>query len=169
MRSGYIVRALAASFDKRAAVNQAAQSGPPCSLQADRIHPNDRGHQYVAQLLVRFLQRALLQQQRQEADLDHPAPISTAAAAVAAAVEAASEGTFPAPMLPEAWPLVAETCLQNQAFQATVVDGSMVGFKWEDKGTPQQPEIRAVTDSSGSRLTFRVNTGMLLALLRFLN
>lgn len=38
-------------------------------LYADKIHPNDRGHSYVAQLVARFLQRSLeAEQQRQLAE-----------------------------------------------------------------------------------------------------
>lgn len=36
-------------------------------LAPDRIHPNDRGHQYIAQLVARFLQRAMAEEQQRRA------------------------------------------------------------------------------------------------------
>lgn len=267
-------------------------------LYADKIHPSDRGHSYVAQLVARFLQRSLeAEQQRQLAEawrahwerqraaagaagsygggasvagmlssLQPPedaaadaqaaagAAAGSAALAAAEAARAASPagvaggvpgaaqlhtpfatadpGALPPPMLAGAEPLTAESCLRERPFMLSVdatkssgfrqvrshrgspssrVDQSGASFgnaclwgavdrcpnaqpaglgrvptqpaglvrqchalvsdrkerslpfprrcRWEDKGLPGRPEVRAITDKVDARLTIRINTG----------
>lgn len=117
--------------------------------------------QLVIHYLKRLLEREQLQQLTQKALLPrrlarrqalfNPASAPAAAAAAAAAL--------PPPMLPGAWPLVAETCLHSQALQAAVVNGSMHGFVWTRGGRKEAPEINAFTKTIGSELTVKLSTG----------
>ncbi|KAI7846427.1 hypothetical protein COHA_000040 [Chlorella ohadii] len=200
-------------------------------LAPDKIHPNDRGHGYVAQLLARFLQRALAaEEQRQLAEawrahwehqraaavqgaagrrqadrsaagllagVQPPADrvadgqaaanaaagsaaiaaavkaADTAAGAAGAAAGAASGGGAPAlhtrfatadalalppPMLAGAEALVAELCVRDRVLMIAVDANSSSGFRWEDKGLPGRPEVRAVTDKVNARLAIRIST-----------
>ncbi|PRW50819.1 hypothetical protein C2E21_5446 [Chlorella sorokiniana] len=186
-------------------------------LYGDKIHPSDRGHSYVAQMLARFLQQALAAEQQRQlaeawrahweqqraaaraanvtdmlasvqppADAAADAQAAAIAAAGAAAVAAsnatsatsptgaaggvpdapqlhtpfatADPAALPPPMLAGAEPLVAETCLRERPFMLAVDPKSSSGFRWEDKGLPGRPEVRAITDSPNARLTIRIST-----------
>lgn len=148
-------------------------------LAPDRIHPNDRGHQYVAQLVVRFLQRILLrerqaqqaaeaasddsfaseQQQEQQQQGAAAAQGPPAEPRLRTAWATPGPEQLPPPMLAGAEALEAEACLQNQRFKAAVVPGSMTGFAWEDQGLAGRPEVRAVSHAAGARLTIKLDTG----------
>jgi hypothetical protein len=133
--------------------------------QFDDTHPNDRGQTYVAQLVIHYLKRLLEREQLQQLTQKALLPrrlarrqaLSNPASAPAAAVTAAA--ALPPPMLPGAWPLVAETCLHSQPLQAAVVNGSMHGFVWTRGGRKEAPEINAFTNTTGSELTVKLSTG----------
>lgn len=141
-------------------------------MQADDTHPNDRGHTYVAQLVVRYLQRILAREAA--AQLLHRRAANAGGGPLPAAVArglrrlgmaremrqgSPQAAQLPPPMLAGAEPLLAEACVQGSALQAAVVPGSMRGFEWEVGGRRAAREVHATTNSSGSELTLQLDTG----------
>jgi hypothetical protein len=134
-----------AVYDPQGGTNRSTE-GPWPYFHIDRNHPNDIGHQYVAEMVILFFRRVL-------EDL-HFRPHAPHDDAVATA-------PLRPPMLRNNWPNANNSCLMGRLFNEHVTKSE--GFEWVNEGSEEKPKWGWVGTEPGATLRFSVNTATALA------
>jgi hypothetical protein len=104
-------------------------------MREDFIHPNDAGHQAIADLAMHLLQEAAVGLKVWPLSPDD---------------EAAALGKLPDPMYPGNHPSLRRVCFHGDDFQSTVVNSG--GWDWVNEGTEASPKWGYVSTKPGSVL-----------------
>ncbi|GBF87887.1 hypothetical protein Rsub_00599 [Raphidocelis subcapitata] len=113
-------------------------------MREDFIHPNDAGHQAIADLAMHLLQEATVGLQLWPLSPDD---------------EAAALGKLPGPMYPGNHPSLRRVCFHGDDFRSTVVNAGG-GWEWVNEGTEASPKWGYVSTKPGAVLRVRLDTSL---------